>query len=78
MQAPKIPSFFKTSNTKSFSFKPRYYNKEKERRENLKEGKKAKVDFRKNRINQKEKGRIIRTIFLIILLSLLAYNIIIN
>ena len=78
MQAPKIPSFFKTSRAKSFSFKPRYYSIEKERRESLKQARKAKFNFRKNRSNQKEKGRIIRTIFLIIILSLLAYNFIIN
>ena len=35
MQAPKLPSFFKAPNSKYFSFKPRYYNENKERREQL-------------------------------------------
>lgn len=78
MEAPKIPSFFRTSNVKTFYFKPRYYNKEKEQREKSKVDRKIKVKFRNNRTNKKEKGRIIRTVILIIILSLLAYIIIIN
>lgn len=78
MQAPKIPSFFKASHAKSFSFKPRYYNREKEQRKQLKEKVRREINFRKNNTNKKEKGRITRTIFLIIILSLLAYIIIIN
>jgi len=35
MQAPKLPSVFKSPNSKYFSFKPRYYNEKKERREQL-------------------------------------------
>ena len=35
MQAPKLPSFFKVPNAKYFSFKPRYYNENKKRREQL-------------------------------------------
>ena len=30
MQAPKLPSFFKTSRHRQFSFKTRYYNAQKE------------------------------------------------
>ena len=33
MQAPKLPSFFKASSSKLFSFKPRYYDERKERHE---------------------------------------------
>ena len=40
MQAPKIPSIFKASSSKSFSFKPRYYDEKKERREQLEKGNK--------------------------------------
>ena len=78
MQAPKIPSFFKTPIAKSFSFKPRYYNKQKERIEQLQKGSKVKIKFNRKHTHYKEKGRIIRIIFLIIILSLLAYKYIIN
>ena len=78
MQAPKIPSFFKVSNSKSFSFKPRYYDKLKERRKQLKKGVKADITF--NRYHTKKNKNEIkrRIVFLIIILSLLAYKLIIN
>jgi len=78
MQSPKLPSFFKASSAKSFSFKPRYYDERKERREKLEKGTKAKIKFPRNHTKKKEKGRSIRIIFLIIILSLLAYKFIIN
>ena len=74
MKAPKIPSFFKDTEYKKFSFNPRYYNKTKEGKEN----KKLNIKFNRNYIKKQEKGRITRTIFLIIILSLLTYNFIIN
>ena len=74
MKAPKIPSFFKGTENKKFSFSPRYYNKMKER----KEVKKLNIKFNRNYTKKQEKGRNIRIIFLIIILSLLAYNFIIN
>jgi hypothetical protein len=45
MQAPKFPSFFKTSASKSFSFTPRYYDERKERREQLKKGTKSNTNL---------------------------------
>lgn len=74
MKAPKIPSFFKGTENKQFSFSTRYYNKTKEE----KEGKKLKIKFNRNYTKKQEKGRSIRIIFLIIILSLLSYNFIIN
>ena len=74
MKAPKIPSIFKGTENKKFSFNARYYNKMKER----KEVKKLNIKFNKHYTKKQEKGRNIKIIFLIIILSLLAYNIIIN
>ena len=76
MKAPKLPSFFKVPTSKSFSFKPRYYDERKERHENIK--KNINISFKKKQTKKKEKGRITRIILLIIILSLLAYNFIIN
>lgn len=78
MQAPRIPSFFKESRPKSFSFIARYYDKNKERRAKLKKGEKSIIKFKKTHPNKQQKGRGIRIVFLIIVLSLLAYKIIIN
>jgi hypothetical protein len=79
MQAPKLPSFFKAPNTKKFSFKPRYYDQNKERREQLiKEGK-LPLKFKKNKVkNPAQEGRKHRILFLIIILSLLSYKLLIN
>ena len=79
MQAPKLPSFFKTGNSKRFLFKPRYYDERKERIEQLKKEGKSPLKFKRQKLKhpaQKGRGRII--IFLIIILSLLAYKNIIN
>ena len=78
MQSPKLPSFFKASSTKLFSFKPRYYDERKERREKLGKGTEENIKFKRNHSKKKEKGRNIRIILLIIILSLLAYKFIIN
>ena len=78
MQAPKIPSIFKASSSKSFSFKPRYYDQKKERREQLNKGTKATIKFNRNHTKKQAKGRTMRIVFLIIILSLLAYKFIIN
>ncbi len=77
MQTPKIPSFFKEQSIKRFSFKPRYYNKRKERKKELEKGK-IHVKFTSNHTKKKEKGRNMRIVFLIIILSLLTYKFIIN
>ena len=78
MKAPKIPSFFKSTNPKSFSFYPRYYNELKERREQLKQGVKANIKFNRSYTEKGQKVRSLRILILIIILSLLAYKIIIN
>ena len=78
MRAPKFPSFFKYSDPKSFSFSPRYYDEMKERREKLKRGTKANIRFKRSNTKEGQKVRIVRIIFLIIILSLLSYIIIIN
>ena len=79
MQVPRIPSFFKTPKSKIFDYRPRYYDKRKERIEQLKKEGKSPLKFKRQKLKhpvQKGRGRII--IFLIIILSLLAYKFIIN
>tara|TARA_S200000501_G_scaffold162293_1_gene152965 strand:+ start:579 stop:815 length:237 start_codon:yes stop_codon:yes gene_type:complete len=78
MKTFKIPSFFKFNKPKKFSFYPRYYNEIKERRAKLQKGEKANIKFRRQQTKQTQKARAIRILFLIIILSLLAYKIIIN
>ena len=78
MRAPKFPSLFKYSDPKSFSFSTRYYDELKERREKLKRGTKANIRFKRSNTKEGQKVRIVRIIFLIIILSLLSYIIIIN
>ena len=78
MKAPKLPSFFKVSTSRSFSFKPRYYNKRKERRESMTKADKSSLIFEyKKRNHSLQKGRGYQIIFLIIILSLLAYKLLI-
>jgi len=79
MQAPKLPSFFKATNSKYFSFKPRYYNERKERREQLLKLEKSPLKFKRNNLKYpSQKARKFRILFLIIILSLLAYKLIIT
>jgi hypothetical protein len=79
MQAPKLPSFFKAPSSKYFSFKPRYYNESKERREQLLKEKKSPLKFKRNNLKSPpQKARKFRILFLIIILSLLAYKLIIT
>ena len=75
MQAPRIPSFFKTPKSKTFDYKPRYYNKRKEELEQLKkEGKRTKGLFFSRNIRQSAKGKRTKNLFFIIIgLFLLAY-----
>ena len=75
MQAPRIPSFFKTLKTKTFDYKPRYWNKRKEHLEELKkEGKKQKGLFLRKKLRQSAKGKRIKNLFFIIIgLFLLSY-----
>lgn len=79
MQAPKLPSFFKIQKAKSFEFKPRYYNKQKDRRESITQADKPSLIFEhKKRNHSSQKGRGFQIIFLIIILSLLAYKLLIS
>ena len=79
MQAAKLPSFFKATNTKYFSFKPRYYNERKDRRDKLLNEEKSHLKFKRNNLNSPpQKARKFRILFLIIILSLLAYKLIIT
>ena len=75
MQAPRIPSFFKTPKSKTFDYKPMYYDKRKEELERLKkEGKKQKGLFFSKNIKQNTKGKRTKNLlFIIIGLFLLAY-----
>ena len=78
MKAPKIPSFFKTSESKKFSFKARYYDEKKERREQLLKTKQPNKKFHRSYIKNKQKGKKLTIILLIIILSLLAFKFITN
>jgi hypothetical protein len=79
MQAPKLPSFFKVPNAKYFSFKPRYYNENKKRREQLLKEEKSPLKFKRNNLKYPaQKVRKFRILLLIIILSLLAYKLIIT
>jgi len=79
MQAPKLPSFFKAPNSKYFSFKPRYYNEREKRREQLLKEEKSPLKFKRNNLKYPpQKARKFRILFLIIILSLLAYKLIIT
>ena len=79
MQVPRLPSFLKTPTTKYFSFKPRYYNEIKERRESIAKANKLPLTFEhKKRNHSLQKGRGYQIIFLIIILSLLAYKLLIS
>ena len=75
MQVPRIPSFFKTPKSKTFDYKPMYYDKRKEELERLKkEGKKQKGLFFSKNIKQNTKGKRTKNLlFIIIGLFLLAY-----
>lgn len=78
MNTSNIPSFFKSIKPKSFNFKPRYYDERKQRIDQLEKGVKPNIRFNRNYTNKKEKTRKMKIVFLIILLSLLAYKVIIN
>lgn len=79
MPAPKLPSFFKTPSATYFSFKPRYYDERKERREQLEKEGKSPLKFKRTNLKHPaQKGRRYRILFLIIILSLLAYKLLIN
>tara|TARA_X000000368_G_C22931988_1_gene668084 strand:- start:454 stop:693 length:240 start_codon:yes stop_codon:yes gene_type:complete len=79
MQAPRLPSLFKSINVKKFYFKPRYYDERKERRKQLLKEEKNPLKFKRTNLKTSvQKGRKYRILFLIIILSLLAYKLLIN
>ena len=73
MQAPRLPSIFKSPKIRSFSFPLRYYNERKERIENLKKGKKTKLKFKSKRDSVTNTSRSKRLLLVIIALVLVTY-----
>ena len=73
MQAPRLPSIFKSPKIRRFSFTVRYYDERKERIENLKKGKKTKLKFKSKRDSGTNTGRIKRLLLVIIALVLVTY-----
>ena len=73
MQAPRLPSIFKSPKVRRFSFPVRYYEERKERIENLKKGKKTKIKFKSKGDSGTNTGRIKRLLLVIIALVLVTY-----
>tara|TARA_B100000927_G_scaffold18024_1_gene13921 strand:+ start:1452 stop:1700 length:249 start_codon:yes stop_codon:yes gene_type:complete len=78
MKAPQIPSFFKSSSAKKFNFQARYYNETKERIENLKNKEDINIKFKRKVRNKNKTNRLIRIIFLVVFLYIIAYKYLIN
>ena len=74
MKAPKIPSLLKTQEIKSFNFKPRYYNPNKENRTNIQHKKKWGSSIEIIQQKKRKKAKNYKIILLIIILSLLSYK----
>jgi hypothetical protein len=73
MQSPRLPSIFKSPKVRSFNFPLRYYDERKERIENLKKGKKTKIEFKSNGYSRTNHGRSKRLLLVIIALVLVTY-----
>ena len=73
MQAPRLPSIFKSPKVRRFSFPARYYEERKERIENLKKGKKTKIKFKRKGNSGTNTGRSKRLLLVIIALVLVTY-----
>ena len=73
MQAPRLPSIFKSPKVRRFSFPVRYYEERKERIENLKKGKKTKIKFKSKGDSRTNTGRSKRLLLVIIALVLVTY-----
>ena len=73
MQAPRLPSIFKSPKIRRFSFPIRYYDERKERIENLKKGKKTKIKFKSKGDSGTNTGRSKRLLLVIIALVLVTY-----
>ena len=73
MQAPRLPSIFKSPKIRRFSFPLRYYDKRKERIKNLKKGEKPKIKFKSNGYSGTNTSRRKRLLLVIIALVLVTY-----
>ena len=73
MQAPRLPSIFKSPNIRKFNLPVRYYDKGKERIENLKKTRKTKIKFKNNRSFGSKTNRSKKLLFIIIILTLVTY-----
>ena len=73
MQAPRLPSIFKSPKVRRFSFPVRYYDERKERIENLKKGKKTKIKFKSKEYSRTNTERSKRLLLVIIVLVLITY-----
>ena len=71
MQAPRLPSIFKSPKIRKFNFPVRYYDERKERIENLIKGRKTKIKFKNNRYSGINRNK--RLLFVIIVLTLATY-----
>ena len=79
MQAPKLPSFFKTSRHRQFDFKTRYYDARKEDLDNrVKSAESGKINLRfskdwqqskRSKENSSSNKRIILIVIILVLLS---------
>ena len=72
MKAPNLPSFFKSPKLKEFQFHARYYLK-KEKKIKFENKKNSKLKFERISNPYTLKRRNFKIIFIIIILSLLAY-----
>ena len=73
MQAPRLPSIFKSPEIRKFNFPIRYYDKRKERIENLKKQQTSKIKFKTNRVSETKTNRIKKLLFIIIVLTSATY-----
>ena len=73
MQAPRLPSIFKSPKIRRFSFPVRYYDERKERIENLKKGNKTKIKFKNIEYSRTNTGRSKRLLLVTIALVLVTY-----
>ena len=73
MQAPRLPSIFKSPKIRRFSFPVRYYDERKERIKNLKKEKNPKIKFKSNGYSGTNTGRSKRLLLVIIALVLVTY-----
>ena len=74
MQAPRLPSIFKSVRNKRFNFSTRYYDERKERLKKLKKGKSADIRFKSTRPSSKmNEGRNLRLFVVVVALLLIVY-----